>query len=140
VLDASVVLGWLLREPLPEALARLLDDHVAGRVPAVAPELLRYEVGNVLARGASLDAAAARSGYERFLALEIQTFALGDDEYRAALDLALNRGVTVYDASYVALARALGARFATADRQLAARLADPESVELISRSGVSGRA
>jgi predicted nucleic acid-binding protein len=131
VLDASVVLGWLLREPLPGPLERLLDDHVSGRVPAVAPELLRYEVGNVLARGAGLDAAAARSGHERFLALEVQTFALGDDEYRAALDLALTRGITVYDASYVALARALGARFATADRRLAERLADRDRVELV---------
>lgn len=131
VLDASVVLGWLLREPLPAPLERLLDDHVSGRVPAVAPELLRYEVGNVLARGAGLDEAAARSGYERFLALEVQTFALGDDEYRAALDLALTRGITVYDASYMALARALGARFATADRHLAERLADRDLVELV---------
>jgi predicted nucleic acid-binding protein len=131
VLDASVVLGWLLREPLPAPLERLLDDHVSGRVPAVAPELLRYEVGNVLARGAGLEAAAARSGHERFLALEVQTFALGDDEYRAALDLALTHGITVYDASYVALARALGARFATADRRLAERLADRDGVELV---------
>jgi len=131
VLDASVVLGWLLREPLPAALERLLDDHVTGRVPAVAPELLRYEVANVLARGAGLDAAGARSGHERFLALEVRTFALGDDEYRAALDLALTHGITVYDASYVALARALGARFATADHRLAGRLADPALVELI---------
>jgi predicted nucleic acid-binding protein len=131
VLDASVVLGWLLREPLSVALERLLDDHVTGRVPAVAPELLRYEVANVLVHGAGLDAAAARSGHERFLALEVRTFALGDDEYGAALDLALTHGITVYDASYVALARALGARFATADRRLAERLADPDLVELV---------
>jgi len=130
VLDASIVLGWLLREPLPDALERMLDDHVAGRVPAVAPELLRYEVGNVLVRGAGLDEAAARSGHERFLALEIQTFALGDDEYRDALNLALRHGITVYDASYVALARALGVQFATADRRLAERLANPDLVEL----------
>jgi predicted nucleic acid-binding protein len=130
VLDASVVLGWLLREPLPAPLERLLDDHVTGRVPAAAPELLRYEVANVLVRGAGLDATAARSGYDRFLALEVQTFALGDDEYRTALDLALARGITVYDASYVSLARALGVRFATTDRRLAQRLADPDLVDL----------
>jgi predicted nucleic acid-binding protein len=131
VLDASVVLGWLLREPVPTAMERLLDDHVTGRVPAAAPELLRYEVGNVLACGAGLGADAARSGHERFLALEVQTFALGDEEYHAAFDLALAHGITVYDASYVALARALGARFATADRRLAQRLADPDLVQLV---------
>ena len=121
----------LLREPLPATLERMLDDHVTGRVPGVAPELLHYEVGNVLVRGAGLDAVAARSGHERFLSLEIQTFALGDDEYRDALNLALAHAITVYDASYVALARAIGARFATADRRLAERLSNPDLVELV---------
>ena len=131
VVDASVILGWLLRHPLPETHARVLDDHVTGAAPAATPELLQYEVANVLARGAGLDAAAARSGYGRFLALEIQTFALGDEEYRAALELALTHGITVYDASYVALALALGTRFVTADRRLAERLAAPDVVEVV---------
>jgi predicted nucleic acid-binding protein len=131
VVDASVVLGWLLQEPLPGGHARVLDDHVSGRSPAAAPELLTYEVANVLARGTRLDPAAARNGFERFNDLEVQTFALGDDEYRAALDLALTRRITVYDASYVALALALGARFATADRRLAERLAGLDVVEVV---------
>jgi predicted nucleic acid-binding protein len=131
VVDASVVLGWLLRHPLPAAHARVLDDHVTGEAPAAAPELLQYEVANVLARGAGLDAAAARSGYERFLALEIQTFALGDEEYRAALELALTRNITVYDAGYVALALALGTRFVTADRRLAERIAPLDIVDMV---------
>jgi predicted nucleic acid-binding protein len=131
VVDASVVLGWLLRDPLPDAHARVLDDHVTGAAPAAAPELLQYEVANVLARGAGLDAAATRSGYERFLALEIQTFALGDEEYRTALELALKRAITVYDASYVALALALGTRFVTADRRLAERIAPLNIVDVV---------
>jgi predicted nucleic acid-binding protein len=131
VVDASVVLGWLLQEPLPQGHGRILDDHVAGRTPAGAPELLHYEVGNVLARGAGLDPETARSGYERFLALEVETFALGEQEYRTALDLALTHGITVYDASYVALAMALGARFVTADRRLADRIAALAVADLV---------
>lgn len=131
VVDASVVLGWLLRHPLPAGHARVLDDHVGGERPAAAPELLQYEVANVLARGAGLDAAAARSGYERFVALEIQTFALGDEEYRAALELALTRNITVYDAGYVALALALGTRLVTADRRLAERIAPLDIVDVV---------
>lgn len=123
VVDASVVLGWLLREPLPDGHRRVLGDHVSGAEPAVAPELLGYEVANVLVRGAGLGAAAAREGYERFLALEIETFSLSDREYRAALELAPAHRLTVYDAGYVALAQALGARFVTADRRLAERIA-----------------
>ena len=123
VLDASVILGWLLREPLPASDQRLLGDHVSGRVRAAAPELLHYEVANVLACGASLNSQAARSGYERFAGLEVETFAFGDREYCSALDLALTHEITVYDASYVALALTLGCRFVTADRKLAERIA-----------------
>jgi len=131
VVDASVVLGWLLREPLPESSRRVLADHVGGASPAAAPELLHYEVGNVLARGSGLGAAAARVGYERFAALEIETFALSDREYRSALDLALAHKITLYDASYVALAQALGVPFATADRRLADRIAALGVAEVI---------
>jgi predicted nucleic acid-binding protein len=131
VVDASVVLAWLLRDPLPERYEHLLDDHVSGRVPAAAPELLHYEVANVLVRGAGLDGPAARTGYDRFAGLEIATFALGDAEYRAALHLALDRGVTVYDASYVALAAALDAPFVTADRLLAERVTGAGAIEVV---------
>jgi predicted nucleic acid-binding protein len=131
VVDASVVLGWLLREPLPEGHRRVLAEHVSGAAPAVAPELLSYEVANVLARSAGLSAAAARAGYQRFTALEIETFSLSDQEYQSALDLALAHRITVYDASYLALARVLGARFATADRRLADRIAPLGVAEVV---------
>lgn len=122
VVDASVALGWLLREPPADAHRRLLDDHVAGREPLIAPELLHYEVANVLAVGADLPAAAALDAFERFAALGIETYSLGLAEYRAALGLAAGHGVSVYDASYAALALTLGIRLVTADRKLARRL------------------
>jgi predicted nucleic acid-binding protein len=96
---------------------------VSGAQPAVAPELLSYEIANVLARGAGLGPGPARAGHERFLALEVETYSLSERDYAAALELALAHKITVYDASYVALAQALGVRFATADRRLADRIA-----------------
>jgi predicted nucleic acid-binding protein len=68
--------------------------------------------------------------YIRFLGLEVQTFALGDDEYRRALDLALTRGITVYDPAGVALARAPGTRFVTADWKPAERIAGLDLTDL----------
>ena len=130
VVDASVVLTWLLRDP-PPAEQRILDDHISGQEPLVAPELLHYEVANVLATGARLPADAARDAYAGFAALEVETHSLGEPEYRDALELACRRRITVYDASYAALARALGVRLVTADRHLARRLADLKIVEAV---------
>lgn len=131
VVDASVVLTWLLKEPIPAPAQRILDEHITGMHPLVAPELLQYEVANVLARGAGLTPRAALLGHERFQALEIGTLALGDAEYRRALELALQLTLTVYDASYLALARTLGVPLATADRELARRVSRLGMVEVV---------
>jgi len=130
VVDASVVLGWILGEPDAPG-AKLLEAHVAGDDPLVAPELLHYEVANVLVRGARLPAAAALEAYQRFVALEIESYSLGHEEYAAALALAAAHRVTVYDASYAALARALGCGMVTADRRLAAALSATRLVQAI---------
>jgi predicted nucleic acid-binding protein len=130
--DASVVLAWLLRDPVPEAFQQILDDHISGRDQAIAPELLWYEVANVLARGADLPPNAATEGFARFQALELETYSLGPADYQAALQLALKHRLTMYDASYLALARALGVRFLTSDRKLARRVAGLGMVEVVS--------
>ena len=132
VVDASVVLAWLLRDPVPQAVRQILDDHITGHDPAVAPELLWYEVANVLARGAGLPRTAATEGFARFQALELETYSLGSAEYQAALQLALRHRLTMYDASYLALARALGVRLVTSDRKLARRVAGLGMVEVVS--------
>lgn len=131
VVDASVVLSWLLKDPISKPARQALDDHVNGSNPAVAPELLQYEVTNVLARGAGLPADAATAGYAHFLALEVHTLALGRPEYQRALQLALRFEITSYDASYLALAHSLGTRFVTGDRKLAKRVARLGIVDIV---------
>ena len=123
VVDASVVLGWLLGQEASAGAAAALREHVDGREPLVAPELLHYEIANVLVRGASLSAELARQGYAHFEALEIETYSLGAAEYDAAISIAAEHRVTAYDAAYAALALALRCRFLTSDRKLARALA-----------------
>jgi predicted nucleic acid-binding protein len=118
VVDASIVLQWLLETP-SKAARTVLEDHVEGREALVAPELLRYEVGNVLVRKTRLAAAAVTTAFDHFLDLEIQTYSLGTAEYRESLRLAGRYKLTMYDAGYVALAVALGVEMITADQKLA---------------------
>lgn len=119
VVDASVVLQWLLEEASARSRP-ILERHLSGRDPAVAPELLYYEVGNVLATKTRLGADETTELFERLLTLDIETHTLGADEYHASLRLARRHGLSVYDASYLALALAVGAKLVTADRRLAA--------------------
>ena len=121
VVDASVVLKWLLGEPSKRAQT-ILEGHLDGSEPLVAPELLNYEVGNVLATKVGLNTRAAAELFGYFLDLNIETYSLGAEEYRSSVDMAGTYKLTVYDASYVALALALDVNLVTADRKLAGRV------------------
>jgi predicted nucleic acid-binding protein len=129
IVDASIVLRWLLEEPVAES-ARALEDHVSGADPLVAPDLIEYEVANVLATKTGLSESALSEVYSHFLDLDIDTYSLGPDELRNALVLARRYGIRVYDSAYLALALALGARLLTGDARLARRAAMLDAIDL----------
>jgi len=130
VVDASVVLGWVLGQDAREGSHRVLEDHLTGRDSLVAPELLNYEVANVLVSGARLARDLAEDAFALYEGLEVETYSLGTAEYRKALVLAAERKITVYDASYAVLAQALRCSLVTADRRLARTLHDTCKVEI----------
>ncbi len=61
--------------------------------------------------------------------LGIETYSLGADEYQTSLDIACRYKITVYDASYLALALALEVKLVTADKRLATRAGSLKTVE-----------
>ena len=130
VVDASVVLQWLLEEP-STASSAILDAHLDGSEALVAPELLNYEVGNVLATKINLTSDDASELFDNFLDLGIEPYSLGADDYRASLQLAHRYRLTVYDASYLALAMALQVKLVTADKRFSARATPLKVVETI---------
>ncbi len=130
VVDASVVLKWLLEES-PGESRDILEQHIAGEDILVAPELLNYEIGNVLATKMPLLAHRARDIFGHFLDLDIQTYSLGDAEYIASLELAGKYKLTVYDASYLVLALTLKTGLVTADHKLATRAASSGIIQRV---------
>jgi predicted nucleic acid-binding protein len=115
VVDASAIAAFLFDEPQSEAVKnRLFDASLA------APALRHFELANVCwkmslrhpaKRGAIL-AAFARRGR-----LGVREAPVDQD---GAVQLALATGLTTHDASYLWLARHLGAELITLDRRLAA--------------------
>jgi len=118
VLDASVVVKWFRTEGERnvEAARSLRADFEAGKLAVFAPRLLHLEIVNVAARRwhwrrtALLELADALNA----LAFELREPELYDIAEWTA------RGLTAYDASYVALAQSGGMKLITDDRVILA--------------------
>ena len=115
VVDASAIAALLFGEPEAEAVAGRLGD-----ARLVAPALLRFELAN-----ACLIKKYARHPEKRPMLtaafrlrdrLAVEEVAVDHD---GTLELAATTGLTAYDASYLWLARQLGAELVTLDKQLA---------------------
>lgn len=133
VVDASVVVKWLLAEPDSAlALEQRRRWQAQGMVPA-APDFLLLELHNVLwkklQRGdLALDAPILSSAPS--LGLDLNWFPF-EPLLPLAWTLALRCRVSIYDALYASLAQQLQAPFYTADVQLAERLGQAITVRTL---------
>lgn len=118
VVDASALGALLFGEPESAAMAARLKDAAL-----VAPALLGFELASVCLkkmrrhpeqRGALLAAFALRSS----MSIDVV-----EVDHEAALQLADEKNLTAYDASYLWLAQKLGAELVTLDSQLQSAMA-----------------
>ncbi len=120
-IDASVGAKWFLSDEndTPKAL-RLLEGYVRGEVDLVVPELFAVEVANALgvaARRGRLTYEAAVAALDDLAHLRIRVVSL-QANMAAVLALSQRLGVSVYDATYLAVAEAGRIPFVTCDLRL----------------------
>jgi predicted nucleic acid-binding protein len=132
VLDASVVLKWLFEdEDGRDRAARLKVDHVAGHEIIAVPDLLFYEIGNVLATKTRLSESAIVEAFSLLWDFSLERFDLGLEEFQGGLALSRKFKITLYDAVYIELSRRLKCTFMTADRKLYEKVKSIKSVALL---------
>ena len=132
VLDASVVLKWIFAdEDGGEKATRFKEAHVSGHEIIAVPDLLFYEIGNVLATKTRLSEAAIAEAFSLLWEFSLERFDLGLDEYQSSLALSRKYKLTLYDAAYVELSRRLKCTFVTADRKLHEKIKSIKTVELL---------
>jgi predicted nucleic acid-binding protein len=122
VVDASLVIKWFVPEVDSDAARRWLDaSH-----DYVAPDLLFPETGNTVWKKVRQGELSPDDGQQ--LATDLSVIAVEAVSMRGLLPdaqaLALRTGITVYDATYLALAVRLETQVITGDDRLARRLAD----------------
>jgi len=113
VVDASAVAALLFSEPEAEVVASALDG-----AELVAPTLLSFELTNVCLTKCRRHPDLRQALLAAFQLRGRLGIAETAVDHRDVLELALKYGLTAYDASYLVLARKLGAELVTLDEAL----------------------
>lgn len=119
VVDSSVILKCFLKSETEADLAlRLVERHQSGQESIMAPDLLAYEVANVLTCKGHLTNEEVLKGVADLLSFEVSFVRFEPIDYFKSIETARQFHLTVYDAAYVHLAQTLGCHFITADEKL----------------------
>ena len=115
VLDASILAQTVVKEEYTELALRLI-----GRLESIyAPPLILYEIGNALVTLVRRGFITKEDVLRKFKSLTaIPTLNIKEPTLDKAIEIAVELQITLYDASYLALALEIGVPFITADREL----------------------
>jgi len=113
VADASAVVAVLFDEPAGDAIRQRLEGETI-----VAPQLLPFEVANTCLTKLRRQPASRASLLAAFAKLAEFGIELLEVDQQAAVSTAEESGLSLYDASYLWLARELGAELVTLDKKL----------------------
>lgn len=118
VADSSVVAKWFLMETDSDRAIELRDEFAAGRLKLAVPSLLFYEVMNALRFSggfASPDLLVAAESLSRY---RFDIWRPRGKLLQLSTELSMREDLTVYDASYVALAQRINSMVITEDKEL----------------------
>jgi len=118
VVDSSVAVKWFdEREENAAVALRLLEVFVDGAIEVIIPDLLFYEVGNVLLKKWPHDPYKVQKGLERLWHLPWLLFPLRDSLLTRTAEIAEQCGITFYDALFLVTAESSDIDLITADEK-----------------------
>ena len=116
VIDSSVAVKWTTsfkEELLPQSDV-ILKDAQQGNLSLVAPELLKYEVGNaILHKG--LESSQTKASLISLYGLPLKYVPETSEQADETLEIAQSLNITYYDAAFITLAAMLNCPLITAN-------------------------
>jgi predicted nucleic acid-binding protein len=115
VVDTSVIVKWLnqTNEDNLEQADKLMAEAIEGKVELIAPELAKYETGNVLLKSKQLLTREATISLGTSYSLPITFIPESEELARETFSIANKSNVTYYDAAFLALAKKYNALLIT---------------------------
>ncbi len=131
VIDASTVAKWFLEEEHTEKALSLRKAHLEGKTSLTAPDLLVYEVANALNYNPKVSDDNLAARLQDLIEYDIDLVPPSFEYSTRIAKTAQKFSISVYDASYVALADMVATNLVTADRRLYEKLSGSKRVFLI---------
>jgi predicted nucleic acid-binding protein len=123
IIDASVVLKWFLLEPDTDKALSLREQLKSQYIPIV-PSLFYYEISNVLRYKKEFGIKDVLQAIQSLDNFQFKFEPFTGDFAKKTVEIAFIYGITIYDASYVALSEILSADLITADEKLYKKVPD----------------
>ena len=123
VMGASVTAAWLLPDMASEHTRRLYAAIRRDEVEPQAPNSWQWECANILANGVRsgrIPSSAVEGLWSVLDAIRhrVELHELAPAQHKAVLAVAIDAGISLYDAGYLWLAKSLNLPLATFDEQL----------------------
>lgn len=126
VIDTSVIVKYLNK--VNEANIDKADDiiklGIRGDVSILVPELVKYEIGNVLLHGKRLTYKEASISLDAFYSLPLEFIPDSEKLSKKTFDVAYKYGITYYDASFLVIAKEYNATLITENFKHQGRVKD----------------
>lgn len=121
VVDASVALKWFVDEINTEK-ALIVRDYLKEEAIPIVPALFFYEIANVLRYKAEFGIEDVKKVMQTLEDFQFNVESFEKEVAHPSIDLAYQYGITIYDASYIALSKKNQIDFITADEKLFAKI------------------
>lgn len=135
IVDTSVAYKWFINEEPKEitlAARAVLKQFLKGKEKILCPDLILYELGNILAYKHKLREIDISNIWNKLSKINLLTVNPTPDFMKKCIDFSLKYHVTVYDASYAVLALEKNCTLFTADSKFAKKINLP-FVKLLTR-------
>jgi predicted nucleic acid-binding protein len=109
---------WYISETDSEKALGLRNRHVNGELRLSAPTLIVYETLNALRYSNRFSAKQLKDIAISMRGYGLSLYGFAERVAELTIEAALKNDITIYDASYLALAQSLGVHLITADRRL----------------------